>query len=176
VSDETPNQAPQTASWWKTNQGAGTILTVFFALILLYVLFLTDAFRPLRDGFLLGFFPIMTSAMCVGFAALMLVDHLRKKVMPDYARLDWKFVCFVIGAIAWCGVFFWFLVEIGFVVTAPFFMFGLIYTLGLRPARTAFLAGAAISAAVFAIFWIIGARLPIGPEWLMEKWGLPVVY
>ena len=176
MSDESPSQAPQTASWWKTNQGAGAVMTFLFALLLLHVIFFTDAFRPLRDGFLLGLFPMMTAAMCVAFAALMLVDRLRKKVIAEYARLDWKFVGFVVGAIAWSGVFFWFLIKIGFVVTAPIFMFGLIYSLGLRPARTAFLAGLAISTTVFAIFWIIGARLPIGPEWLMEKWGLPVVY
>ena len=86
MSDESPSQAPQTASWWKTNQGAGAVMTFLFALLLLYVIFFTDAFRPLRDGFLLGLFPMMTAAMCVAFAALMLVDRLRKKGVRDFRR------------------------------------------------------------------------------------------
>jgi len=174
MSEGTGDHPPENANWWKTNQGAGFVSFVFFALILLYLVFLTDAFRPLRDDFLLGLFPMAAAVLCMGFSVLMMVDHLRRHTEPDFAALDLKFFGFVIAAIAWSGVFFWFLVEVGFVLSGPVFMFGLIYALGLRPARTAFFAGLVICAAVFAIFAIIGAQMPIGPEWLMEKWGLPV--
>ena len=80
----------------------------------------------------------------------------------------------MIGVIGWSGVFFWFLVRVGFVVTGPIYMFGLIYAMGLRPARSALLAGLAICTAVFAVFAIIGAPMPLGPEWFMEKFGLPI--
>jgi hypothetical protein len=40
---------------------------------------------------------------------------------------------------------------------------------------SAFLAAVVISGIILAIFWIIGAPMPLGPEWLMEKWSLPVL-
>ena len=53
-------------------------------------------------------------------------------------------------------------------------MFGLIYAMGLRPVKSAFLVGLGICTAVFIIFAVIGAPMPIGPEWVMEALGLPV--
>ena len=174
MNNETVAQPVENTNWYKTNQGLGLILCGLFGILLLYIIFMTDAFRPLRDGFLLGFFPMAATILCTLFSVMLMTDHLRKFTEPDFAALDFKFFGFVVAAIAWSGIFFWFLVEIGFIVSGPIYMFGLIYTLGLRPARTAFIAGLSICAAVFIIFAIIGAPIPIGPEWLMEKWGLPV--
>lgn len=171
----TARRPGENVNWWKTNQGIAVVLTALFIALLGYIVSQPDTFTPLRDGFQVGFFPMASTGLCILFSLVMLVDHLRKEEMPDYALLDWKFFGFVIIAIAWAGVFFWLLVQVGYVITTPFYLFGLIYALGLRPAMSAFLAAVVISGIILAIFWIIGAPMPLGPEWLMEKWGLPVL-
>ena len=110
-------QDVQNSNWWKTNQGAGLIAVGFFSLILGYIFFYTDYDRVLRDGFLLGFFPILACCLCIGFSAIMMFDGLRNNTEASLAALDFKFCAFVIGVIAWSGLFFWALVNAGFVVT-----------------------------------------------------------
>ena len=174
MSEGTEGHTGQSTTWWKSNQGAGLISVVFFTLILLYIIFLTDYARELRDGFLLGYFPIFATCLCIGFSALIVIDQRRKFTEESLAALDLKFFFFVIAVIGWSGIFFWCLVKVGFVLTGPIYMFGLIYAMGLRPAKSAFLVGLGICTAVFVIFALIGAPMPIGPEWVMEALGLPV--
>lgn len=174
MSEGTETQTTQNTTWWKSNQGAGLIAVVFFSLILAYIFLGTDYDRELRDGFLLGYFPIFASCLCIVISAILIIDPHRKFTEASLAALDFKFFCFVIGVILWSALFFWCLVRAGFVVTGPFYMFGLIYAMGLRPAMSAFLVGLGICTGVFIIFAVIGAPMPIGPEWVMEALGLPV--
>jgi hypothetical protein len=167
-------QDVQNSNWWKTNQGAGLIAVGFFSLILGYIFFYTDYDRVLRDGFLLGFFPILACCLCIGFSAIMMFDGLRNNTEASLAALDFKFCAFVIGVIAWSGLFFLALVNAGFVVTAPFYMIGLTYAMGLRPLKSCVITSLGICVVVFLIFVIINAPMPIGPEWVMEELGLPL--
>lgn len=168
------SQETQEVTWWKTNQGAGLLSSIFFTLVVVYLFLFTDYDRELRDGFLLGFFPILGTSLCVFFSLIMIFDNLRKNVEPSLAALDFKFFLFVLGVIGWSGIFFWCLVKVGFVVTGPIYLLGLTYAMGLRPIKSAFLTSIGICVAVFVIFAVIGAPMPIGPEWLMEELGLPV--
>ena len=59
-------------------------------------------------------------------------------------------------------------------MTAPIYLIGLTYAMGLRPIKSCVITSLGICVAVFLIFVIINAPMPIGPEWLMEELGLPV--
>jgi hypothetical protein len=174
VSEGTNGDVSNNTTWWKSNQGAGLLSAGFFTMIALYLFLFTDYDRELRDGFLLGFFPIMSACMCVFISLVMCFDSFRKQTESNLAALDLKFFFFVIGVIAWSGLFFWFLVKVGFVITAPFYMLGLTYAMGLRPLKTAFLTSLGICVAVFTVFAVINAPMPLGPEWVMESLGLPL--
>ena len=172
--EETETQAARDTTWWKSNQGAGLLSAGFFTLILLYLFLFTDYDRELRDGFLLGMFPMMATCMCIFVSLVMCCDSFRSQTESSLAALDLKFFFFVIGVIAWSGLFFWCLVKVGFVISAPFYMLGLTYAMGLRPLKSAFITSIGICAAVFVVFAVINAPMPLGPEWVMEALGLPL--
>lgn len=148
--------------------GAGLIAVGFFLHSGLHF-FYTDYDRVLRDGFLLGFFPILACCLCIGFSAIMMFDGLRNNTEASLAALDFKFCAFVIGVIAWSGLFFWALVNAGFVVTAPFYMIGLTYAMGLRPLKSCVITSLGICVVVFLILSLSTRRCRLVPSGLWKN-------
>lgn len=75
--------------WLSTNQGVGVLLTLLLVLLLVYLWQQPWVHRMMRDGFTLGFFPLLGAASMLLFAVLLIIDPLRREVPEDMEEGHW---------------------------------------------------------------------------------------
>lgn len=118
------------------------------------------AFRELRDGFRLGFFTAVSVFAMLICALAMMVDRHRGQTDDEMAQAHWKDWAIAAGAMAVCYVYFEMAWRIDFILVTPFFMAGGTYVLGIRPLRSAIVAGVIITVTIYGLFRLIGIELP----------------
>ncbi len=148
------------ADWIRTNQGLGVVLSVLIVALLIYLSLQEWVFEILRDGFYLGFFTILaTFTMLLCSVAMIFDGHKREsdEQMSAMNRQD-----FIIPAIAAVSCYFYFELawRFDFLLVTPIFLTSGIYILGIRPLRTAIIAGVIITVTLFGLFRLIGIYLP----------------
>ena len=76
--------------WIVTNQGVGVMLTAILSAFLIHLLLTEWVHHYLRDGFRLGFFPVLgVIAMMLCTIALMF-DSQRRNFTEELRDIDWK--------------------------------------------------------------------------------------
>ncbi len=153
------------AGWIKTNQGVATCIAAVVAVLLLYLASSEWAFQVLRDGFRLGFFTAVATVAMLVCAVAMIVDRHRSEIDEDIARSGWLDWAVAGGAMALCYLYFELAWRLDFLLVTPFFIAGATFALGVRPVRSAILAGVAITAVIYVLFRIIGIELPTRILW-----------
>jgi len=148
-------------AWIKSNQGIGACITVVVGALVLYLANTDWVYQELRDGFRLGFFPLASAVAMLACGLAMLVDGHRHDVIPDVARSGWLDWAVAIAATAVCYLYFELAWRIDFLLVTPIFLAGATYVLGVRPLRSAILAGVLITIVVYGLFWLIGIDLPM---------------
>lgn len=159
--DQTPERSGYRA-WIRTNQGVGVILTAALALFLLYLRQSSWVHERLRDGFTLGFFPVTGVVLMMLCAICLIVDRNRRERIEELSDMRWMWFFFCLGVLIACGIYFYLVLEIGYLLVTPVFLSIFIFLLGLRPWTSCLISGGVITVLVFGLFWLIGIELPPG--------------
>jgi hypothetical protein len=146
--------------WIKTNRGVACCIAAVAVALLVNLGFSEWTYRELRDGFRLGFFTVIAVLAILICAVSMMVDSHRHESDDDLARSHWMDWAIAAGAMAVCYVYFELAWRIDFLVVTPVFMAAGTYVLGIRPLRSAIVAGLVITVVVYGLFRVIGIELP----------------
>jgi hypothetical protein len=150
------------ASWFRTNQAIGAILSLLLALLFAYLWTRPWAHREMRDGFLLGFFPLLGVGAMFLCALAMMVDPLRKEAPDELESYNLLEVATAMVLIVGVGVYFALMRHIGFVLITPVFLSVYMAWFGVRPMRTNLILATAIPLGTYVLFSVLGVRLPNG--------------
>jgi hypothetical protein len=148
--------------WLKCNQGVGFILTLILIAFLVYLELCPWVHREVRDGFTLGFFPVLAVVLLLVFSLILLVDTHRKETTGDLKTFTFK--PFLGGVLIIIATWFYFAVmrKVGFLLVTPVYLLFFIYILGLKSWRTCAVSAAVMTVAVYGAFTAIGIKLPPG--------------
>jgi putative tricarboxylic transport membrane protein len=160
---ERPENARQiNAVWWRTNRGIGALLTLLLVVFFVY-LYLSDwTHEELRDGFTLGFFPLAGVLAMLACTLMLVFDSHRHEVEEGLATIGWRGWLLCAALLLGCYAYFALAQVLGYLLTSPFFLFILIYLLGMRPWTTALIASVVMTLVVFGLFTVLGVALPSG--------------
>jgi len=149
-------------TWIKCNQGIGFILTVFFGALLIYLELSPWVHRKLRDGFTLGFFPVLAVVLCLFLSIILIFDQYRNETTSALKSIT--FISFISSflAVIVCWLYFELMKKIGFLIISPIFLLFFIYALGLKSWRKCIASAAIMTVIVYLIFSILGIELPQG--------------
>lgn len=148
--------------WIGTNQGVGALLTVILGAFLIHLLLTEWVHRDLRDGFKLGFFPVIGVIVMMLFTVVLMFDSQRRHITDDLRDIEWKNWVYCFAVLIGCYVYFELSQVIGFLLVSPVFLFVLIYFLGVRPWTSALASGAIMTVIVYGLFRMLGIAMPQG--------------
>jgi len=148
--------------WLRSNQGVGFILTLVLIVFLIYLELSPWVHREVRDGFTLGFFPVLAVVLLLVFSVIMIVDTHRKETPGDLKTFTFK--PFLGGVLIIIATWFYFAVmrKVGFLLVTPVYLLFFIYILGLKSWRTCAVSAVVMTVVVYGAFTAIGIRLPPG--------------
>lgn len=146
--------------WIKTNRGVACCIAGVSVALLLYLGLSEWAYRELRDGFRLGFFTAVAVVAMLICALSMMVDRRRDDTDAEMLQSRWTDWVIAFAAMAICYVYFELAWRIDFILVTPIFMAGATYILGVRPLRSAIVAGVVITVVIYGLFRLIGIELP----------------
>lgn len=149
-------------SRFRSNQAIGLILSVMLALLFVYIWTRPWAHREMRDGFLLGFFPMLGVGAMLFCTLAMTFDPLRKEVPEELASYSLSDTAKALGMVIGVGIYFAIMRNIGFVLVTPVFLFIYMGWFGVRPWRTNLILAVCIPLATYLLFSVLGVRLPNG--------------
>jgi hypothetical protein len=145
-----------------SNRAIGVYLLILTGLLFFYIWNQDWTHRVTRDRFLLGMMPMIGVAFMILCAAGMIFDPLRREV-PDTledARLsDLWLPPLMLAGVALC---FWAMTRLGFLLATPPFLLAFMLWFGLRPFRLAAILSVAVPIVTYALFTLLGVRLPRG--------------
>jgi hypothetical protein len=148
--------------WVRSNQGVGFVLTVVLIAFLIYLEFRPWVHREVRDGFTLGFFPVLAVILLLIFSLVLVVDPHRKESTGDlnaFALKPFLGGVVIVGA-TW--LYFTLMRRIGFLIITPIYLLFFIYFLGLRLWFVCAVSAVVMTFVVYAAFTVIGIKLPPG--------------
>lgn len=150
-------------AWWRSNQGAGVILTFLLAGYLVYLLVFPDwVHEELRDGFRLGFFPLMGVMAMMACTLILLLDSHRHEVEQGLREASGRTLILCVALLSGCYGYFEISLVIGYLLASPVLLFALMYLFGVRPWGSALAASVIMTLVVFALFTLLGVTLPKG--------------
>ena len=128
-----------------------------------------DSFRVLRDGFLLGTFPMIGAGSCLVLSTVLLIDRFCDHEVEEMGDLTKFGLIFVVGAVI-AGITFIQLVGLtGFGVAGTIYLSAMLSIAGVRPIKNAILYSVGMTAGVYLLFLIVGIPLSLIPEWLADR-------
>lgn len=164
--------------WLRTNRGVAVCLTVLCSGLLVYLLNQDWVFDKQRDGFQLGFFSVMGAVAMLICSLALLIDRQKSATTPEMADIRLRHVANCLLALGLMGLYFilawnshfaqdWLrpildLIPMAgeFVFWTPIFLAIGMHLLGVRPWRSAIIAGVVIGLVIFGLFRVIGITLP----------------
>lgn len=150
-------------AWWRSNQGVGVMLTLLLAGYLAYLLVFADWVQEeLRDGFRLGFFPLLGVMAMMACTLILVFDSHRHEVEPGLREASGRTLILCLALLAGCYGYFEISLVIGYLLASPVLLFVLMYLFGVRPWWSAIVASIVMTLVVFALFTALGVTLPKG--------------
>ena len=149
-------------NWFKTNQAVGVYLTILSGFLLAYLWSSPWVHREMRDGFLLGFFPLIGAGSILLFSVAMILDPLRREtpeLLDDFQIGD---VLLPLAMLLGIAAYFTVMVRVGFVLATPVFMFSYMAWLRVRPWKLLLALSVVIPITIYVLFSLLGVRLPHG--------------
>lgn len=148
--------------WLRSNQGVGFIFTLALIAFFIYLELRPWVHREVRDGFTLGFFPVLAVVLLLIFSLFLLVDGHRKETAEDLEAFALKpFLGGVLIVIA-TWLYFTLMRRVGFLIMTPIYLIFFIYFLGLRLWRTCVVSAIVMTVVVYGAFTTLGIKLPPG--------------
>ena len=146
-----------------TNRHAGYILLTLSLCLALYVVTSEWAFETMRDGTMIGSFPLAFIALCCAFAAMIALNENRTEVLEDTRELGLsgaaRIVAFITG-----GLLLSFYHEtLGFVGLCVIFLIMVGWFMGQRRPLSLIAYAVGVCAALFGLFTLLGFELTIAP-------------
>lgn len=124
-------------AWLRTNQGLGVMLTLCVSGLLFYMLLSSWTFRSQRDGFLLGFVPLVSVSFMLLLSLIMVLDSSRSKSARDDSEstivANRRALVFALVLLAVMAFYFLIVMATGFLLATPVFLFLGAFGLGARP-------------------------------------------
>lgn len=146
----------------KTNRGIGIIFTVVLIAFLIYLQLSPWVHKKVRDGFALGFFPVLAIVLLIIFSVLLILDTHRKEIPKDLKDFTLKSFLGGLVILIATGCYFAIMIEIGFLIITPFYLIIFIYLLGLKSWRTCVVSALIMTLVVYGAFSAIGIPMPAG--------------
>ncbi|WP_157968919.1 tripartite tricarboxylate transporter TctB family protein [Tropicimonas sp. IMCC34011] len=147
---------------FRTNRLVGVVLTAATGGLCLFLWLRPWTHEVLRDGFTLGFFPLIGAGAMLICAALMIVDPLRREVPEGLEDVRWSDVGIAAMMLLGIGIYAVLMRRWGFVTVTPVFLLVYMWWLGVRPLHTALALAVALPIAIYALFTLLGVSLPKG--------------
>ena len=148
--------------WLRSNQGIGVVLSLILTVSIVWIELSPWAHEETRDGFTLGFFPVLSMALILFFTLILTVDIRRKETTEGVATFSLKSlfnsVLFLLGT--W--IYFELMQRIGFLIITPVYLFLFIYILGIKIWRTCVYSAFIMTITVYVVFSAISIKLPKG--------------
>ena len=147
-----------------SNRAIGVYLLILTGLLFLYIWNQDWTHRITRDRFLLGMMPMIGVGFMILCAVGMIFDPLRREVpeaLEDARLSDVWLPPLMLAGVALC---FWAMTRLGFLLATPPFLLAFMLWFGLRPVRLAAILAVAVPIVTWALFTLLGVRLPRG--WL----------
>jgi len=148
--------------WLRCNQGIGLIFSICLIVFLVYLELTPWVHREVRDGFTLGFFPVVGVVLLIIFSVIMVFDARRREVPEGVEVFKFKYFLGGILILAATGFYFTIMRKIGFLIITPVYLLFFIYILGLKSWRKCALSAVIMTVIVYGVFTCIGVRLPPG--------------
>ncbi len=149
-------------SFLRTNRGIGIGLLVIVGILAASIYFSDWAGRILRDGFMLGGFPLLATGFMAVASLILVFDGQARQVDPDVARFRLVSLVIVLAAVAVLGVGFLSIPIIGFVPMIFLLVgFGAV-TLGYRPVWLAFVVAIIVALVMRTIMYWLDADIDDG--------------
>lgn len=158
-------RAPDRPAGWRSNRAIGLGLLAAVAGLAAAIALSDWALRVLRDGFLLGGFPLFATAMMAIGALMLACDGRAREVEPDVARFRAADGAAVVAATALLGLVFLSFRPLGFVAAITLLVGGGAIALGHRPAWVALATGVAVAVALRAILYALAVDIDDGLWW-----------
>ena len=149
-------------SWVTTNRGIGIIFCIILVAFLIYLQLTPWVHHKVRDGFSLGFFPVLAVVLLIIFSALLIVDSRRNEVIDELKTFSFKSFLGGLVILIATGCYFAIMQEVGFLITTPIYLTIFIYLLGLKSWRTCVVSALIMTVTVYAAFSSIGISMPAG--------------
>ena len=151
--------------FFRTNRGIGVALVVCFTALAASIGFSDWAGRVLRDGFLLGGFPLFATGFMILAAMILIFDSQAKSVGSAVARFRLSALIIILIAAAVLGIAFLAFGVIGFVPTIVLLVGGAATILGYRPVWSAFVVALVVAAVLRVILYLLDVGIDDGLVW-----------
>lgn len=160
--DSVSNPAP---GFFRTNRGIALLLLGLTAALFFYIWTSDWALRELRDGFLLGGFPLIAVMLMAVTLLILLFDGEARKAEPDIAALKLQGVVVVVCFLLLMGLVFWSFDLVGFAPAIALFIFLVSTGLGYRPIWSAGLVAIIVAALLRGILFALDVEVEDGLLW-----------
>lgn len=149
--------------WLRTNQGTGALIAVLSAGLIAFLWFQPWSSRVMRDGFTLGFFPMLGAGALLVCGLLMTVDTFRKEEPDELSEGRLTDIPVALAMLVAIFIYFQISRSAGFLLASPVYLFAFMYVLGARPIKTVVLIAIATTVVIYVAFSLLGIPLPRGP-------------
>ena len=149
-------------NWIKTNQGIGFIFTLALIALLICLELSPWVYEEVRDGFTLGFFPVLIVIVLLIFSLFLILDKHRKEIPKDLQTFAFKPFLFGILILITTQFYFGLMRKLGFLIVTPCYLVIFIYILGIKSWRFCITSALLMTTIVYGVFYSIGFKLPSG--------------
>ena len=149
-----------------TNRKGAILLLVLLAPVTIYVLAARWTFTAMRDGFLIGSFPLAYLSLCLFFAFVTFLDSSALQPLHEFQELSVaglaRILVFIVAAIF---LTFWH-ETFGFILLCTLFVALVSWFAGQRSALLISIYSITVAIALFTAFTLLGFDLTIAPIFL----------
>ena len=152
----------ETDKWLRSNQGIGVILSLLIAVSIVWIELSPWAHEETRDGFTLGFFPVLSMVFMLVCTLVLTVDKHRKEITDGMMSCSFKSLYLSLLILLGTWVYFELIRIIGFLIISPIYLSLFIYFLGIKSYRTCAFSSLVMTVVVYLVFSAISIELPKG--------------
>lgn len=160
--DSSANNRP----WIHTNHALGTFLTLIMLGLIAYLLLSPWVFRPQRDGFFLGFMPLVSVGLMLLLSLGMIFDQHGSKQAREGSEaeivLNWTTLTYALVLLMVMTCYFVAVLGVGYLLSTPIFLFFGVFALGARPWGLILFFAVLMTILIYLLLTSLGTVLPEG--------------
>ncbi|SNY91134.1 hypothetical protein SAMN04515647_1344 [Cohaesibacter sp. ES.047] len=159
----THESASASTAFFRRNRGISLILLAITGALALSIWSSDWAHDEVRDGFKLGFFPLLSLSIMGLSMFVMLFDQQAQQVTPEIADLRFIHVVLALATIAYFGLLFLSVDLLGFVPAFTVIVSGGALILGYKPLWAALFLGLVTASALRVLLMLLDVSVKDGP-------------